>query len=44
MYSVDEVLGIAGKKEAVNNEIFEAYHQAGPEKRKIVDFILDLND
>jgi len=43
MHSIDEVLGIAGANEAVHNGIYQVYNMAGPEIRKIVDFILHLS-
>lgn len=42
-YSIDKLLGIEGKLQEVNGVFMDAYHSADPEKRRIVDFILNLN-
>jgi transcriptional regulator with XRE-family HTH domain len=40
--SIDEMLGITiGARN--KNEVLDAYYHTDPEKRKIVDFILNLN-
>lgn len=40
-YSLDQLLGIEEEKQ--QQEVIKAYHSVEPEKRRIVDFILNLN-
>lgn len=40
--TINELLGIS-EPEKKQNKVLDAYYQADPEKRKIVDFILNLN-
>jgi len=42
-YSLDVLLGMEGVKEQEQTGFVKAYHSADMEKRKIVDFILNLN-
>lgn len=41
-YSIDRLLGIEKEQQIALDEIAAAYHAVDPEKRKIVDFILNF--
>lgn len=42
-HSIDALLGLPGEKQK-SNKVIKAYMSTSPEKRKIVDYILSLND